>query len=87
MSLITVNANLNDISIFHTNRGSKFQNKAIDEVLDGFHISRSLSKKGCPYDNAVAEALFKTFKKEFVYPNVFESLSQLKLELFDYVNW
>ena len=37
--------------------------------------------------NAVAEATFKTFKIEFVYPNYFESLNQLKIELFDYVNW
>jgi hypothetical protein len=30
---------------------------------------------------------FKTFKIEFVYPNYFESLKKLKLELYDYVNW
>ncbi|MBI9013221.1 MAG: hypothetical protein JEZ08_13395 [Clostridiales bacterium] len=44
-------------------------------------------KKGWPYDNAVAEALFKTFRKEFVNPNALESLGQLKLELFDYLKW
>ena len=38
-------------------------------------------------DNAVAEALFKTFKKEYIHPNVLESLEHLKLELFYYVNW
>jgi transposase InsO family protein len=43
--------------------------------------------KGCPYDNAVAEATFKIIKTEFVKGNHFESLEQLKVELADYVHW
>jgi transposase InsO family protein len=35
----------------------------IDNLLKTFNISRSLSKKGCPYDNAGAEATFKIIKK------------------------
>lgn len=83
----SINHNLKKIKIFHTDSGSEFKNNVIEDLLSNFNIQRSLSKKGCPYDNAVAESLFKTFKKEFVYPNVFESLDQLKLELFDHVNW
>ena len=56
-------------------------------ILDTFAIKRSLSQKGCPYDNAVAEATFKTFKKEFIYQEAFDSTDHLKIELFDYVNW
>jgi putative transposase len=73
--------------VFHTDRGGEFNNGIIDEVLDTFHIRRSLSLKGCPYDNAVAEATFKLFKTEFVQGRNFESLDRLKLELADYVNW
>ncbi|BDU50852.1 hypothetical protein HLVA_14210 [Haliovirga abyssi] len=36
---------LDNISIFHTDRGNEFKNKAIDELLKTFDISRSLSKK------------------------------------------
>lgn len=43
--------------------------------------------KGCPYDNAVAEATFKLIKAEFVKNRKFESLSQLKQELGTYVKW
>ena len=43
--------------------------------------------KGCPYDNAVAEATFKIIKTEFVKGRYFENLDQLKLELDDYVHW
>ena len=56
-------------------------------MLDTFDIKRSLSMKGCPYDNAVAEATFKIIKTEFVKGSYFESLDQLKLELDDYVHW
>ncbi len=83
----SIKSDLKNIKIFHTDRGSEFKNQAIDQLLNTFDISRSLSHKGCPYDNAVAEATFKTLKVEFVYPQVFESLKQLKLELFDYVHW
>ncbi len=50
------------------------------EATVGFGIKRSLSAKGCPYDNAVAEATYKSFKIEFVYQMTFESLEQLELD-------
>ena len=50
-------------------------------------IKRSLSKKGSPYDNAVAEATYKIIKTEFVNSNSFENEEQLALGLFEYVNW
>lgn len=59
----------------------------MDEELIMFGIDRSLSHKGTPYDNAVAEATFKTIKTEFVNGTVFLSQEELNLQLFDYVNW
>ncbi len=64
-----------------------FKNKLIDDALKAFQIERSLSMKGCPYDNAVAEATFKIFKTEFVKKRHFESLAELTTELHDYVHW
>jgi transposase InsO family protein len=86
-ALSTIKADLRQIQLFHTDRGNEFKNKTIDEALDTFEIKRSLSMKGCPYDNAVAEATFKIIKTEFVKGKYFESLEQLKLELDDYVHW
>jgi transposase InsO family protein len=76
-----------DIQIFHTDHGNEFKNQAIDETLKTFEIQRSLSHKGCPYDNAVAEATFKIIKTEFVRNQTFSSLYHLQIELADYVNW
>ena len=83
----SVKANLGEIVMFHTDRGSEFNNQIIDEVLSTFEIKRSLSLKGCPYDNAVAESTFKIFRAEFVHGRNFESLDRLRLELGDYINW
>jgi len=81
------NCNLEKINIFHTDRGNEFKNKIIDEILETFKIKRSLSKKGCPYDNAVAEATYKIIKTEFAYNRIFNSFQELERDLFDYVNW
>jgi putative transposase len=78
---------LSDIKIFHTDRGNEFKNKTIDEVINTFDIERSLSNKGCPYDNAAAESLYNILKTEFVKGRDFENIDILRLELGDYVNW
>ena len=83
----TVKTNLHQIKIFHTDQGNEFKNKIIDEILDVFEIERSLSMKGCPYDNAVAEATYKVIKTEFVNHQIFETQEQLGYEFADYVNW
>lgn len=62
---------LNQINILHTDRSNEFKNKAINDILDTFDIERSLSNKGCPYDNAVAKAAFKVVKTEFAYDRIF----------------
>ena len=67
----TIKNSLKNISIFHTDRGNEFKNKEINKVLKTFNIQRSLSKNGCPYDNAVAEATFKILKTEFILTQVY----------------
>ena len=76
---------LQEIELFHTDRGKEFDNELIDLILETFGIQRSLSKPGCPYDNAVSEATYKAFKTEFVSQYQFETMAHLELECFDYV--
>ena len=40
-----------------------------------------------PYDNAVAENIFKSFKTEFLERDTFQSLNELREKLSDYVKW
>ena len=62
-AFMSINCDLRELQIFHTDRGSEFDNKLVSAVLKSFDIEHSLSQKGCPYDNAVAESTFKTIKK------------------------
>lgn len=78
---------LRQVKVFHTDRGSKFKNVGIDELLNEYKIKRSLRRKGTPYDNAVAEATFKILKIELINESHYPILEQLSLDLFDYVNW
>lgn len=80
----SVKGDLCHIQWLRTDRGSEFANAKMDET---FEIGRSLSMKGCSYDNAVAEATYKVMKTEFVNQMEFQSLEQLQIELYDYVNW
>lgn len=86
-AMATIKGDLNDVELFHTDRGKEFDNQTIDTLLDTFNIERSLSRKGNPYDNAVAESTYKSFKFEFIYDTTFETLYELQVELMDYVNW
>lgn len=63
-ALSSIKVDLRKVQIFHTDRGSEFKNKLIEEALETFEIKRSLSMKGCPYDYAVAEATFKIIRTD-----------------------
>ena len=76
-----------DVQVFHTDRGSEFDNTRIDEPLDVFGIKRSLSRKGNPYDNAVVESTNRLLRKELVYRNHYAAIEQLRRDPDDYVWW
>ncbi|MFY1725514.1 IS3 family transposase [Bifidobacterium adolescentis] len=83
----TLDFPLTEVEVFHTDRGSEFDNAKIDEPPDVFDIRRSLSRKGNPYDNAVVESTNRLLKKELIYRNHYTSLEQLRSDLNDYVWW
>jgi transposase InsO family protein len=82
-----VNGDLRGIGIFHTDRGSEFKNAVIDGIVEAFGITRSLSHKGTPLDNAVSESMYNILKTEMVFGEIFNTLEELELRLFEYVNW
>ena len=82
-----VNADLRNINIFHTDRGTEFKNEIIDGIISAFGMKRSLSAKGSPHDNAVSESMYNILKTEMIFDATFENLDDLELELFEFVNW
>lgn len=79
--------NLDNVEIFHTDRGLEFKNNKINNLLVTNKINHSLSEPGSPYDNAVSESTFKTFKVTSPDTYVYESLFELKHDVKDFVNW
>ena len=82
-----VQSDLRRIRIFHTDRGGEFKNQIIDGIIEAFGIERSLSAKGSPIDNAVAESMYNIVKTEFSFGEDFADCGELELKWFDYVNW
>jgi transposase InsO family protein len=83
----SISYSLNQVQIVHTDRGKEFDNKLISEAFSVFGIRHSLSKAGCPYDNAVAESTYKAVKVEFVQGENFKTLRELEIKLIDYVHF
>ncbi len=78
---------LDEIEVFHTDRGGGFTGERIERMLDVFGITRSLSGPGSPYDNAVVESTDRLVKKELIYANTYTSVERLRSDLNRYVWW
>ena len=78
---------LDEIEVFHTDRGGEFTGERIERMLDVFGITRSLSRPGNPYDNAVVESTNRLVKKELIHRNVYTNVEQLRSDVNRYVWW
>ena len=56
-------------------------------MLEAFGIERSLSAKGCPYDNAVDKSTNGILKAELARREAFGTTRELRAKLTDYVHW
>ncbi|MFV0342068.1 MAG: IS3 family transposase [Anaerocolumna sp.] len=77
--------NISKTHIFHSARGTEFVNQQIDKLLEDNGVTRSLSKTGCPFDNAVSENLFGLFKREWAKER-YSTLEELKNDVDDFVH-
>lgn len=50
--------------ILHSGQGSQFTPKAFVEFCESIHVAQSMSKAGCPCDNAPMERYFNTLTNE-----------------------
>ena len=71
--------------IFHSDRGVQYANNKFANVLDSYKVTRSMSRTGNCWDNAVAESFFKSLKTELIYGNKLISKEQMKLQVFEYI--
>ena len=71
--------------IFHSDRGVQYASFAYQQHLIDLGISQSMSRKGDPYDNAVAENFFSCLKCECVHLKHYSSRAAAKTDIFAYI--
>lgn len=72
--------------MFHSDRGVQYACKEFTDLL-GKHpnVRRSMSRKGNCWDNAVAEAFFKTLKSECTDRQKFNTPKEAEMAIFEYI--
>lgn len=71
--------------IFHSDRGVQYASKKYREALAEFGIMQSMSRKGDPYDNAVAENFFSCLKNELVHHKHYKTRAEAQTDIFAYI--
>jgi len=55
--------------IFHSDRGVQYASKIFTDKLNSYQFTRSMSRKGNYWDNAVSESFFNSLKRELIHRN------------------
>ena len=71
--------------LHHSDRGSQYAAHDYQALLAQHHITVSMSRKGNCYDNAVMESFFRTLKAECVDLHAFQSRSQARAVIFEFL--
>ena len=66
-------------------RRRRWRNKFTNVIESYKIITRSMSRKGNCWDNAVAESFFKTLKTEQIYGNKLISKKQMERDIFEFI--
>ena len=71
--------------IVHTDQGSQYTSHDYISTLKNHNIIQSFSNKGNPYDNALMESFFKTFKREVLPNRMFKTKKEARLKILNYL--
>ena len=71
--------------VHHSDRGSQYTSKAFQKLLKAHGMIASMSGTGNCYDNAAMESFYHTLKTEHIYFQSYQTRSQAKESIFEYV--
>jgi len=71
--------------LHHSDRGTQYASLDYQGLLKALGMRASMSRKGNCYDNAAAESLFATLKKELVQLQRFATREQARQAIFEYI--
>lgn len=72
--------------LFHSDPGSPYHDTGLLSYMEDHDIKRSMSGKGCCYDNAVIESFFSTLKCELPEYREAETFDEPERMLFEYID-
>ena len=84
--MATANRSITGALVFHSDRGVQYACDEFGGLLEQHPlVTRSMSRKGDCWDNAVAESFFKSIKAEEVYSQTYATTQQAQLAIFEYI--
>lgn len=73
------------VTLFHSDKGGQYKAKKLRRRLKRLGYKQSMTGKDHCFDNAHAESLFSTLKRELIRGKIFESHEQARSAIFEYV--
>jgi putative transposase len=71
--------------IHHSDRGIQYACSEYMDVLRRYQMRPSMSRSGCPYDNAACESFMSTLKREEICANAYRDLDDLRAHVTDFI--
>ena len=71
----------------HSDQGFQYTSQAYFKLTQSYHITPSMSSRGNPYDNAMAENFFSILKTECIYRTKLETYEEARLLIGEYIRF
>lgn len=71
--------------VFHDDQGARHASRSFRRCLGSHGVVQSVSRPGTPLDNAVAESLLKTLKRESAEERSYGTRDEAKQDIFKYI--
>ncbi len=74
-------------AVFHSDRGCQYTSYEYRLLCDELGITQSMGSVGDSYDNAMAESLWASLKRELVYEHHFSTIQEARVFVFEWILW
>ena len=71
----------------HSDQGFQYTSQAYFKLTQSYHITPSMSSRGNPYDNAMAENFFSILKTECIYRTKIRTYEEARLLIGEYIDF
>jgi transposase InsO family protein len=74
-------------TVFHTDHGCQYTSSEFEACCEGMGITQSMGSVGDSFDNAMAESLWSSLKRELVDDASFGTKEEARLAVFEWITW